>query len=51
VADDAKLGSYTPDAYASVIGQVVKANDPAILLLGASVQGKDLAAASLPGLG
>lgn len=44
VADDAKLANYTPDAYASVIAQVVKANDPAILLLGASVQGKDVAA-------
>jgi len=44
VADDAKLANYIPDAYASVIGQVVKANDPAILILGASVQGKDLAA-------
>src|SRR5512139_3948355 len=44
VADDAKLENYTPDAYASVIAQVVKANDPAILLLGASVQGKDVAA-------
>jgi len=44
VADDARLANYTPGAYASVIAQVVKANDPAILLLGASVQGKDLAA-------
>ena len=44
VADDAKLANYTPDAYASVIAQLAKANDPAILLLGASVQGKDLAA-------
>jgi electron transfer flavoprotein alpha subunit len=44
LADDAKLATYTPDAYAAVIGQVVKANDPAVLLLGASVQGKDLAA-------
>jgi len=44
VADDARLASYTPGAYASVIAQVVKANDPATLLLGASVQGKDLAA-------
>jgi electron transfer flavoprotein alpha subunit len=44
VADDARLASYTPDAYAAAIAQVVKANDPAILLLGASVQGKDLAA-------
>jgi len=43
VADDSRLEPYTTDAYVSVISQLVKANDPAILLLGASVQGKDLA--------
>ena len=43
VADDPKLETYTTDAYASVIAELVKANDPAILLLGASSQGKDLA--------
>jgi electron transfer flavoprotein alpha subunit len=44
VADDPRLGTYTTDAYVSVIAQIVKANDPVILLLGASTQGKDLAA-------
>jgi electron transfer flavoprotein alpha subunit len=44
VADDARLGVYTTDAYAAVITDIVKANDPAILIMGASVQGKDLAA-------
>jgi electron transfer flavoprotein alpha subunit len=44
VADDPRLETYTTDAYAAVIADLVKANDPAILLLGASVQGKDLAA-------
>jgi len=44
VADDPRLADYTTDAYVSVLESVVKANDPAILLLGASVQGKDLAA-------
>jgi electron transfer flavoprotein alpha subunit len=44
VADDPRLETYTTDAYAAVIAELVKANDPAILLLGASVQGKDLAA-------
>jgi len=43
VADDPRLEPYTTDAYVSVISQLVKANEPAILLLGASVQGKDLA--------
>jgi electron transfer flavoprotein alpha subunit len=44
VADDPRLKTYTTDAYVSVIAELVKANDPAILLLGASVEGKDLAA-------
>ena len=43
VADDPRLETYTTDAYVSVIAELVKANDPAVLLLGASVQGKDLA--------
>ena len=44
VADDERLAVYTTDAYTSVIADLVKANDPAILLLGASVEGKDLSA-------
>ena len=44
VADDPRLEAYTTDAYVSVIDQLVKENDPSILLLGASVQGKDLSA-------
>lgn len=44
VADDPRLEQYTTDAYVSVIAQIVKANDPAVLLIGASAQGKDLAA-------
>ena len=43
VADDPQLEKYTTDGYVSVIAEVVKANDPDILLLGASAQGKDLA--------
>ena len=43
-ADDPRLEPYTTDAYVSVIAELVKANDPAILILGASVQGKDLSA-------
>jgi electron transfer flavoprotein alpha subunit len=43
VADDPRLEKYTTDAYSAVIAEIVKANDPAILLLGASAQGKDLA--------
>jgi electron transfer flavoprotein alpha subunit len=44
VADDPRLEPYTTDAYVSVISQLVKANEPGVLILGASVQGKDLAA-------
>jgi len=44
VADDPRLEKYTTDAYVSVISELVKTNDPAILLLGASFQGKDLSA-------
>lgn len=42
VADDPRLEKYTTDAYATVIAEIVKANDPSILLLGASSEGKDL---------
>ena len=44
VAEDPGLEAYTTDAYVSVIEGIVKTEDPAILLLGASSQGKDLAA-------
>ncbi len=42
VADDPRLEVYTTDAYLQVIGELVEANDPAVLIMGASVQGKDL---------
>jgi len=42
VADDDRLAIYTTDAYASVIAQLAQSGEPAIILLGASVQGKDL---------
>ena len=44
VADDPRLGTYTTEAYVAVISELVKANEPALLLMGASVQGKDLSA-------
>jgi electron transfer flavoprotein alpha subunit len=43
VADNPALEPYTTDAHALAVAKVVKENDPAILLLGASTQGKDLA--------
>jgi electron transfer flavoprotein alpha subunit len=42
VADDNSLATYTTDAYVSVLAQLAQANEPAIILLGASAQGKDL---------
>lgn len=44
VADNAALEPYTTDAHAAAVAGIVKEHDPAILLLGASSQGKDLAA-------
>jgi len=43
VADDAVFEPYTTDAHAIAVAKAVKDNDPAILLFGASMQGKDLA--------
>ena len=42
VADDKRLATYTTDAYVSVIAELAQKEEPAIILLGASVQGKDL---------
>jgi electron transfer flavoprotein alpha subunit len=44
VADNAALEPYTTDAHAAAVAKIVKEKDPAILLFGASVQGKDLSA-------
>jgi electron transfer flavoprotein alpha subunit len=42
VADDKRLADYTTEAYVSIIAQLSQANEPAIILLGASVQGRDM---------
>ena len=44
VADDAALAEYTTDAYTNVIAGLVQSVDPAVVILGASAQGKDLSA-------
>ena len=44
VGDSPALEPYITEAHAAAAAKIVKENDPAILLLGASVQGKDLAA-------
>src|SRR5674536_337370 len=40
--DSPAMEPYITEAHAAVVAKVVKDNDPAILLMGASVQGKDL---------
>jgi electron transfer flavoprotein alpha subunit len=42
VADDPLLADYTTDAYTNVLADLIKTLDPAVILLGATVQGKDL---------
>ncbi len=41
-ADDPALGSYTTDAYATVITNLLKEHQPSIFLCGATIIGKDL---------
>lgn len=42
VADDAVFEQYTTDAYSAAVAKLIEEKDPSILLLAASVQGKDL---------
>jgi electron transfer flavoprotein alpha subunit len=44
VADSPALEPYTTDAHAAAVAKIVRENNPSILLLGASTQGKDLSA-------
>jgi len=44
VADDPALAEYTTDAYTNVIADLIQSVGPAVILIGASVQGKDLSA-------
>jgi electron transfer flavoprotein alpha subunit len=44
VLDDPGLAEYRTDAYTNAVSAVLKAIDPAVVLLGATVQGKDLSA-------
>ena len=43
VADDAGLADYTTDAYCNVLAELIQSSDPAVILMGASAQGKDMA--------
>lgn len=44
VLDDAVLAEYRTDAYTNALSAALKPLDPAVIVLGATVQGKDLAA-------
>jgi electron transfer flavoprotein alpha subunit len=44
VADDPALADYTPEAHTAVLADLIKKQEPDIILLGASAQGKELAA-------
>jgi electron transfer flavoprotein alpha subunit len=44
LADDDKLAQYTTDAYSKVLDDLIKENSPSALLVGCTVQGRDLAA-------
>ena len=43
VADDPALADYTTDAYTNVLAEFIQSSDPAVIITGASAQGKDLA--------
>ena len=43
VVDDPALADYTTDAYANILSALIQSADPAVLIIGASMQGKDLA--------
>ena len=43
VADDVSLSEYTTEAYTNVLSGVLSAGEAEVILMGASVQGKDLA--------
>lgn len=43
VADDAALADYTTDAYTNTLSDLIQSADPAVVIVGASAQGKDLA--------
>lgn len=42
LADNEALKDYTADAYSKVMADLIKANEPAIVLYGATILGKDL---------
>ncbi len=43
VVNDPALADYTTDAYTNVLAELIQNSDPAVIIMGASAQGKDLA--------
>jgi electron transfer flavoprotein alpha subunit len=43
LGDDPALADYTTDAYTNVLAEFIQSSDPAVIITGASAQGKDLA--------
>jgi len=43
-ADDSVLADYTTDAYTNVLTELIQAEAPEVIIIGASIQGKDLSA-------
>jgi electron transfer flavoprotein alpha subunit len=43
VVDDPALADYTTDAYTNILSDLIRSADPAVVVIGASMQGKDLA--------
>ena len=41
--DDPALADYTTDAYTNILSDLIRSADPAVIIIGASAQGKDLA--------
>jgi electron transfer flavoprotein alpha subunit len=44
LADDPSLGRYSSEGYTTVLAQIIQKTEPAVVLLGATPQGQDLAA-------
>lgn len=44
LADDAGLAQYTTDSYSKVLSELIKENQPSVVLIGCTVLGRDLAA-------
>jgi electron transfer flavoprotein alpha subunit len=44
LADDPSLGRYSSEGYTTVLAQLIQKTEPAVVLLGATPQGQDLAA-------